>query len=404
MYLKGIIQILSGNIIAQGIMFTSTFILGLYYSQEAVGTYAIFSSYIVIISIFTSLRLEQGISKAKRRNEVLKLLDIIITSSLCLTVIYFSILPFTVDKLKIEIGVSLTVIYLGSISLTIFNVSNSILTYGCKFDLISKSKIIKATAFVSLLYLLKDFHSGIILSFICSHVIIYLYVKIKYDIKYKPRKNRILNSLKRHKEFEYIYRYSVPNACLNVISQQIPIIAGALLYPASVIGAYFLFDKIIRTPAIIIMQSLRPVLIRYYSNTKKLKSGTYYWHVLFLVMFASVYSIVAFYLTQMAMTLEAAKEWVDGSEYLIPILIISFSQISNTATIPYLLSLKKTKNLFYLEILNLSSRIGVAAICLNGQSAPGNFFILISLISLIIFMLNILVVKLTSIEVDDVKR
>ncbi|WP_281544141.1 hypothetical protein [Grimontia sp. SpTr1] len=384
-------------------MFTSTFILGLYYSQEAIGTYAIFSSYIVIIAIFTSLRLEQGISKAKCREDVLKITDLVIMATFVVTILYFVILYPSSYIFETLSDAPLNLIYFGSIALTIFNITNSMLTYGCKFGLISNAKILKAIIFVALLYLLKDFDTGIILAFIFSHLTISLYTNRKFNFGYKIKKTRFINSIKNHKEYEYIYRYSAPNACLNVVSQQIPIIAGSLLYPASIIGTYFLYDKILRTPAVIIMQSLRPVLIRYYSNTNSSDVNLFYRHVLLLIILAASYVISMFALSHFVLSLGIIKEWEHGYIYIVPILIISFSQISNTATVPYLLHLKKTANLFYLEVFNLLSRVLVAVSCLYYQSESNYFFLLISLISLLILFLNILIPKLTSVEVENVK-
>ncbi len=387
--------------LSQGIMFFSTFILGMYYTQDAIGQFAIFSSYIAVISIFTSLRLELAISKSQNKYDVFCLLDIISITSLVFSILFFVISPILTYFFNIDIGVNLFFIYLGTIVLTIFNTSNSILVYEQDFFTLSLSKIVKAIFFIILLFALSMFNDGIIYSYLLSSLAFFIFVFKKLKFNYYLSKDRLFKSLSRIKEYDYIYKYSFPNACLNSISQQIPVISGALLYSASTIGVYFFMDKILRTPAAVILQSLRPVLIRYYSN-KSSQITTYYFHVLLLSCLGLLYSIILYFIISYVMSLELMSKWQEGTIYILPILIIAFSQLSNTATVPFLLVKKKTKGLLYIEIINLISRCTVVLYCLSIHVAPKFFFELMSLVTLIMLFLNVLTVKISIKYIDNV--
>ncbi|EOD79080.1 O-antigen flippase Wzx [Grimontia indica] len=394
MYLKAIFQILTGSVVSQIVMFLSTFIIGLYYSKQDVGEFALFSSYIAIGCIFTSLRLEQAISKSQSQNEVVSAIDITLTSTAIISLLFGTvIIPIVASQgvTNTSIGIFLLT---GTLVLTATNVTNALLVYQHKFKELSYSKIIKSAVFIMTLYPLSLVENGILWSFTLSSSFLVIYSYKKAELGYHLSIQRIKNSLLEIKHYEYIYKYSVPNACLNTFAQQIPIISGAILYSPSVIGVYFFVDKILRTPAAVILQSLRPVLIRFYSN-KNSSIRTYYIHSLLLMILGFVYTAIIYIIAYYAFSSSYMEKWQEGIEYIVPVLIIAFSQLTNTASVPFLLVKKKTRSLLYTEISNVALRLMVFIFALNSPTEPSEFFYYMSIISITILTMNVFIVKLS---------
>ncbi len=376
-------------------MFLSTFLIVDLYSVTSVGDFALFSSIISICVIFSSFRLEQAVSKSNSGSKVNVVTNIITFISLVYSVIFITLISvlyiFGHDYL-----LYITLIFLGSLALLLVNYVTSLSTYEQNFLVLSVSKVIKSIAFIVLICIFSGFSNGLLYSYLISSLILCVYAISNLSTRIKIDKFTISKSLNNRFEYRYIYKYSTLNALLNSTSHQIPILMSSLLFPIEIVGLIFIYEKIVKTPSTVIMQSIRPIVIRYYSTKSNLNFFVYFRHCLYLATLGLLYISFMYLLVSFSLSFDFTIKWQDGFVFLVPLLIITFCQIVNTVTSPYLLVKRKTKNLFNIEIINLILKIVISLYCYLNNHEPITFFILLSISSLVLLLINIANVKLSS--------
>lgn len=391
MYRKGFAQILTGTALAQAIMFLSTFVIGIYYSTEEIGIYGLFSSIIPILAIFSSFRLELAISKAKSDEAVANISRLIIVICGSFTIISIIIgLVYKASSLSV-IEISIFSLILGVLALTGFNYASALASYHHHFSDLAKSKVVKALVFVCLIFVMSGIDNALIYAYAFSTFLFTFILLRKSSVLKRFKFDTLKSGFNDLTDYRYIYRYTVPNACLNVISQQMPIIAAGAIFSASTVGVYFFIDKILRTPTMVISQSIRPILIRYYS-TNETKLTKFYFHAICLLITSLIYSVVAYFIYIWIAEYEFMTKWYDGTSFIFPILVIAGCQLTNTVSVPYLLVVEKTNELLNVEIVNIVLRSIVVLTVIYFKLASVYLFYGMASVSFIVLIYNMFVV------------
>lgn len=394
MYVKGFVQLLSGTAMAQLIMFLSTFIIGIYYSTEEVGIYGLFSAVVPILAIFSSLRLELAVSKADSIDNVVCIsrLIVLICFSFVVVATVFGAVYSTVAQDKLQLSV--VSIILGVVALTGFNYASALASYHHQFFVLAKSKVIKSIVFVCLICILAGIDNSLIYAYVISTFLFIVYILSKSDLIKGVNVEEVKKGFSNLSQFEYLYKYTVPNACLNVISQQMPVIAAGFLYSASTVGVYFFIDKILRTPSVVIAQSIRPIIIRYYSQNK-VSLKVFYLHAGVLFALSTIYAVTAYYLFMWLLDYSFMNKWQQGESFVVAILIIGACQLTNTVSVPYLLVIEKTKVLLNVEVANFIVRCLVVLAVFYLVVDSVYLFYGMAVVSVFILILNMVVIFFT---------
>ena len=86
---KGVLSLLAGNTVAQLIMILGGFVLGRWYGPENNGTYNVFLSFVAILSILTTFRLENIFVISKSTKAIRNLFSALLLITSIATILFF---------------------------------------------------------------------------------------------------------------------------------------------------------------------------------------------------------------------------------------------------------------------------------------------------------------------------
>ena len=263
-----------GTVIAQIIGVVGSLILAKIYSPSLYGYYSVFLSFVSIINIFSSLKLEYIIITDKSDKTSVNIVNSLLFISLITSVFPFIIFNIFRDFF-IEQGITFTILLLSIFSAIMTANSRTLESYATRklnFKTISNVKILTTFSTISLQLILFYFiDDGLIYGFIGSTIIVFLfYLVISRKVIQVPNFKNFKASIKKHKN---ILKYGLPSGIINGIAINSMPILMLSFFSSSSAGVYALSLKIVSLPLYIISASLSLVYFqkatKYYNHQKE---------------------------------------------------------------------------------------------------------------------------------------
>lgn len=265
---KGVLSLLAGNTVAQLIMILGGFVLGRWYGPENNGTYNVFLSFVAILSILTTFRLENIFVISKSTKAIRNLFSALIVITSIATVLFF--LGYAVVENIFSLRTSLWVVFLSSFAglfTAWYNLQTSLFTKYKLFNAISTGFIINAlvsVAFQFVFYFLDYKQNGLIYGTIIGTIIscIYFFSITKGRLK-KPRWSLFKVTLKRNRE---IVKYTLPSDSLNAIANNLMPILIVLYFTKVEVAFFAMSAKMLVTPLLILSNAMSKVFFQKSAN------------------------------------------------------------------------------------------------------------------------------------------
>ncbi|WP_068596947.1 lipopolysaccharide biosynthesis protein [Vaginella massiliensis] len=261
---KGVLSLLAGNTVAQLVMVLGGFVLGRWYGPEFSGTYNVFLSFVAILSILCSFRLENIFVISKSPKEIRNLFSsLILISTIAITLFFLGY--FVVERI-IPLGTSLWIVFLsclGAIFTAWYNIQTSLFTKYKLFRKISMGLVLNAIstiAFQFVFYGLGFYANGLIYGTLVGTIITTFYF---FSIT-KGRFSKIDFNLAQQtvRQNSEIVKYTLPSESLNVIANSIMNILLAFYFAKTDVGFFAMASKVLVTPLVLLSNSMSKVFFQ----------------------------------------------------------------------------------------------------------------------------------------------
>ena len=246
---------MTGTTIAQAIPIAISPILTRIYTPEDFGVFALYMSIASILSVVATGRYEMAIMLPKKEVDVKSIVKLIMILLSIITFITFLIVFFfnqTITNVFANPEISNWLYFLPiSIFLVgLYQIYNYLLIREKNFKRLSKNKVIvsSANASTQLAYGFTVSNGfGLLFGNIIGYIIsIYFIIKSKVVNKYFHFKD---NSIKEvAKEYQNFPKYDVPSVLVNVVANQLPLLALGKFFGLGVVGFYSLMYKVLMMP------------------------------------------------------------------------------------------------------------------------------------------------------------
>jgi O-antigen/teichoic acid export membrane protein len=276
-YLKQIITLMSGSLMAQIIMLGSIPILTRLYTPSEFGIYSLFISIITIVGNISSLMYEQAIMLPKNDKDANALLFLSFIFTIITSIISFLIVIIFYPIILNYFNNNITLVYLlpiGVLFIGILQILNAYTSRNQFYKTMSKARVINAVnlSFIQVSTRYFGNFDGLVLGKLIAD-----FINILYFINYHIKRNTIQlkNISKRRKKFNinkyhHFPKFQTPTVFLNSISQNIPILLLGYLYSAEVAGYYALTIRVLQAPINLIGASTREV---FYQKASKMHAN-----------------------------------------------------------------------------------------------------------------------------------
>ncbi|MGS2738805.1 lipopolysaccharide biosynthesis protein [Sinomicrobium sp. M5D2P17] len=368
-FTRHVLTLLSGTALAQAIPILISPIITRLYSPEEIGEYTIFFATSNILALLVSGRLELAILIPKKRKEGIMVLILSLFFSLILFSFLLLLFVSFNETIASFLGLGsfsrwLFLIPFTSLFLAFFQIFSYWLNRGDKYDIISKGKVLQGTitgiihvsfSFLSVLGLFLGRISGVFTS-----VIYMLISKGTLDMEQKNAINSklMIKTLQKYRVFPLV---TMPNALLNMTSNNLPNYLLETLYTLQQTGFYAWSVRIVQGPMWLITSSLQQVFFKRASETFN-EHGDLYGLVIKMYKRLFILGIIPYTLLYLfsadIFEIIFGMEWRTAGEYtsyLVPWLFVVFlnSPVSNVIII-----LNKQKEYFLYEIALFLCRSG----------------------------------------------
>ena len=261
---KGVLSLLAGNTVAQIILVLGGFVLGRWYGPEFSGTYNVFLSFVAILSILCSFRLENIFVISNSPREIRNLFSVLIVVSTIAITLFF--LGYFVVEQIIPLGTSLWIVFLsclGAIFTAWYNIQTSLFTKYKLFRKISIGFVLNAIvtiAFQFVFYGLDYHENGLIYGTLVGTIVTTIYF---FSIT-KGRFSKINFLLAQHtvKRNSEIVKYTLPSESLNVFANNVMNILLAFYFAKTDVGFYAMSAKVLVTPLVLLSNSMSKVFFQ----------------------------------------------------------------------------------------------------------------------------------------------
>ncbi|WP_313581245.1 oligosaccharide flippase family protein [Chishuiella sp.] len=261
---KGVLSLLAGNTVAQVIMVAGGLALARLYGPESSGTYNAFLSFIAILSILTTFRLENIFVISKSSKAIRNLFTTLLLVSAISTALFF--LGYAIIENIFTLKTSLFIVFLSCIAglFTAWNnVQTSLFTKYKFFKHISQGLVINAifsVIFQAIFYYMGYKETGLIYGTIFGTVLSCAYyfsiTKGRFStIDFRLAKKTIL-------ENKEIIKYTLPSESLNAIANNLMTIMLAFYFLKEDVGFYGNASKVLVTPLILLSNSMSKVFFQ----------------------------------------------------------------------------------------------------------------------------------------------
>lgn len=254
-FTKNVLTLMTGTTIAQAIPIAISPILTRIYTPEDFGVFALYMAIASIISVIATGRYEMAIMLPKEEEDVKSIVKLIMILLSTVTFITFLIVFFfnqIITNLfeNPEISNWLYFLPISIFLVGLYQIYNYLLIREKNFKRLSTNKIIVSTtnASTQLGYGFSFSNGyGLLLGNIIGYIVsIYFIIKSKVVNKYFHFKD---NSIKEvAKEYQNFPKYDVPSVLVNVVANQLPLLALGKYFGLGVVGFYSLMYKVLMVP------------------------------------------------------------------------------------------------------------------------------------------------------------
>lgn len=401
---KGIISLLAGNTLSKLILTLGGFVLANYYGPENYAVYYVFLSYVMILPVLSSFRLENIMILQKGSAEIRNLFSGIIWISLAVTILLTVTLTLVKMSNIFDLEMSYFVLFLCGIAtvLTAWNNSqNSLFTKFKLFKQMSTAFVLASVfsvLFQGVFYFIGYVENGLIYGWLVGLLASFLYnARITKDRLGTVNIPLLKKNIKEHFE---VVKFTYPSDSINIIANSIlPILAIAYFAKAEV-GIFAMAFKMLTTPLVLLSSSVSRVYFQksvtlYNQDLKQLLSLTHrviLSNVAIIFLFLIVMNTIGIYLIDLFLK----DSWNGIGEF---IFILSFWILARSALNPIITILLVLKKNHYSLIFNVYLlMVNFAAIGIGVMKNDFSFGIMIfSILSgLGYLVLTIIIVKTLS--------
>jgi len=273
MQLKGtlghVLTLMTGTMIAQGLVVLVSPILTRLFSPADMGTFSLFTSIIAFLSVLATGKYELAIVIPESDREGLQLT---VLSLLLVTVFGIIIMPFLIifhnevaaALRNPEISLWLMILPVGLIISCAYNILFYWFNRQKQYSIISRNRIAQSTSvgIVSIIGgLVAKGPFGLIFGQIVGQLITVIgFLRFIRKDLYLIGKEITIDSIKvLAKKYKHFPQYLVPSHTINHVSMHLPTFLFTIFYGPSMVGFYALTHKVMRTPLTIIANSIGDV-------------------------------------------------------------------------------------------------------------------------------------------------
>lgn len=261
---KGVLSLLAGNTVAQIIMVLGGFLLGRWYGPENNGTYNVFLSFVAILSILTTFRLENIFVISKSTKAIRNLFSSLLIITSLATLVFF--LSYAIVDEIFHFRTSVWVVLLSSIAglfTAWYNLQTSLFTKYQLFNIISKGFVLNAFISVAsqfVFYYFDYYDNGLIYGTIIGTIVscIYFFTITSGRLK-KPKFSLFKATLAKNKE---IVKYTLPSDSLNAIANNLMPILIVFYFTKIEVAFFAMSAKMLVTPLLILSNAMSKVFFQ----------------------------------------------------------------------------------------------------------------------------------------------
>lgn len=255
---------MAGNTVAQIILILGGFVLGRWYGPEHNGTYNVFLSFVAILSILTTFRLENIFVISKSSKAIRNLFSSLLVITSVATFIFF--FGYAVLDEVFSLRTSLWVVLLSSVAglfTAWYNLQTSLFTKYQLFNIISKGFVLNALISVAcqfIFYFLDYKENGLIYGTIIGTIIscIYFFTITSGRLK-KPKFSLFKSTVAKNKE---IVKYTLPSDSLNAIANNLMPILIVFYFSKIEVAFFAMSAKMLVTPLLILSNAMSKVFFQ----------------------------------------------------------------------------------------------------------------------------------------------
>ena len=259
-YIKNIMAVMSGGVIAQVIGLGVIPIYTRLYDPYNFGVFALFISITNIVLIIGTLRLDFAIQISKSQTEI-RYLQSAVLGFTTLLVLVFGIalynLPEDFMASKFDANIDPLFILLSAVLSVITALGMSTVIWNKSFKELSLLRV--AQALVTVLFTISLsfwFDSGLVLGYLFGLAVVSFYYIGTRRVHFSFDPNEVHRIVSKYSKYP---RFSVPSDLLNTVSNtSLPLLIAALFDPY-IAGLYFMSERLVRAPLGVLYQSISNV-------------------------------------------------------------------------------------------------------------------------------------------------
>jgi O-antigen/teichoic acid export membrane protein len=366
-YVKQIVTLMTGTLVAQAITITIIPIITRIYSPEEFGEYSLFYSIVSVFGLISSLKYDQAIMLPRLEKDAKSIVLLTGLINICVVILTIISLLIFHDRLYGYFKNQPFLIWLIPLGILIFGALQAIKSFSSRnqlYSTLSKVRVLNASSLVSIqstgraLFNFNFLVFGRLISDFVSIIILYYNNYKKGFLSASGVSvNRMLVNMKR---YVYFPRYQSLTVFINSISQNAPIFLFTSFFSVEIAGLYALTVRVLQVPVSLVGASTKEV---YYQKASKMyangenifrlyKDTTFTLAKLFIIPF-----FIVLFFGDTLFELVFGSDWLlSGNFSQILIIWVFFSFINPPSVISFsILSLQKIQ--LKLEILSVIFRI-----------------------------------------------
>lgn len=349
---------LAGNSIAKIIMTIGGLFLANFYGPESYGVYNVFLSYVMILPVLASFRLDNIMILQKGSNEIRNLFSGIVWISFGCTALLICVLCLLKGLNLIRIDLTYYILLLcgvGAILTGWNNTQNALFT---KFKLFKQMSVafvvasVFSVVFQAIFYAMGKLENGLIYGWLIGLSASFIYnVRVSKGRLGKVNIPLFKKSVKEHFE---VVKFTYPSDSINALANNILPILVIMYFTTAEVGVYAMAFKVLSTPLVLLSGSVSRVYFQkavtlYAHDKKALEKLTYrvvYSNVGLILLFVIFLNTLGVYLLDLFLK----ESWKDLDQY---ILLLSFWTLARSALTPIISVLMVMKKNHYSLVFNV---------------------------------------------------
>lgn len=360
-FLRNILTLLTGTIIAQAISLLLSPLLTRVYTPEDFGVYALYIAIVNVLVVLATGQYENAILLPRKNERAYALvvfslvISFLFSIALLLLVVVFH--GFIVDLMKVDLGWLLYLMPLSVCLSAFLSIFNYWCSRGESYKELSLSAVLNSgangSAAVAVGYIWKS-GFGLVAGQLIGMVLSAFYL-IKVFLSepkvYKVNKRGVLYVCKRYRRFPQIY---IPHGLFANLSNNLPAILLTAYFSPVAAGFYFLAFRVAAMPLTIVGNAFYQVFFQQLSKVPDKKR--FYREKFFKVnLLLLPFFVGCWFLLPTAFGLLFGSAWAEAGKYtqiLLPLLYMKFLSNVFTSAV-YIFFERQAENLFFGVVINL---------------------------------------------------